>query len=49
MEKKVTLQEKINYRVYTISNWLELAENFFETAFHARELWRGVKWKQNVS
>ena len=38
IDKKLELKERIEDRDDTISNWLELAENFFETAFHAREI-----------
>ncbi len=38
IDKKLELKEKIEDRDQTSSNWLELAENFFETAYQAREI-----------
>lgn len=38
MERKVELQQKVADRDKTTGSWLELAETFFETAFHAREI-----------
>lgn len=38
VDKKIAIKEKVEDRKQTSSNWLELAENFLETAFHAREV-----------
>ncbi len=41
VDKKVELKNKLEDRDQSTANWLELAENFFETAFHAREVMEG--------
>ncbi|TSC88646.1 MAG: recombinase [Microgenomates group bacterium Gr01-1014_5] len=38
IEEKMELEEKTNDREGTLDSWLERAENFFETAFQAREI-----------
>lgn len=38
IDQRITLKERLEDREQTTSNWLELAENFFETAFSAREI-----------
>lgn len=38
IDRKLLLKEKVNDRESSTANWLELAEKFFETAFHAREV-----------
>lgn len=38
IDKQLQLKEKLADREHSTSNWLELAENFFETAYHAREI-----------
>ncbi len=38
IDKKLDLKEKIEDRDQSSSNWLELAENFFETAYRAKEI-----------
>lgn len=41
LDKKVFIKEKIDDREDTTKNWLELAENFFETALQARKVMEG--------
>lgn len=50
IDKKLELKERIEDRDHSTSNWLELAENFFETAFHAREIMESdnVEAKRNL-
>lgn len=38
MDRKLELNEKLDDREHTSNSWLELTENFFETAFQAREV-----------
>lgn len=38
IDKKIELKEKVEDRDHSSSNWLELAGNFFETAYNAREV-----------
>lgn len=38
VDRQIELKEKTEDRENTSVNWLELAENFFETAFQAREI-----------
>lgn len=41
VDRQIELKEKTEDREDTSANWLELAENFFETAFQAREILEG--------
>lgn len=41
VDRQIELKEKTEDREKTSANWLELAENFFETAFQAREVLEG--------
>ncbi len=38
IERKLRLKEKVEDREQSANSWLELAENFFETAYQAREV-----------
>ncbi len=42
MDKKLLIKEKLGDREQTSNNWLELAENFFETALQARKIMEGT-------
>ena len=41
IEKKMEINEKISDRDHSTTNWLERAENFFETAYYARSVMQG--------
>lgn len=38
IDRQLSLKEKVEDRQQSTKSWLELAEQFFETAFHAREI-----------
>lgn len=42
IDKKIVIEQKQKDREQGSDNWLELAENFFETAFRAREIMNGT-------
>ncbi len=46
LDKKVAIEEKLTDKEESSDNWLELAENFFETCYRARKIMQGEDYEK---